>query len=438
MAPDKRKGGLGRGLAALIPNGPSTNKPRLGEDAANILMGGSGPLAATTEEPQAAKTAETESVPAPTRTQKSAKATKKTTKKAPTKAAKKAASAKNVSDQLAAAHAAVTRPSTRTAGTEQDGAPQEPREKNKQTPKAATAPSATPRTPATETAQDTKETQKKPNVPQSPEDIGASYQEIPVSQIVPNPHQPRQVFDEEALAELVHSIKEFGLMQPIVVRRAADDSGFEIIMGERRWRAASKAGLETIPAIVRETDDGAMLRDALLENIHRVQLNPLEEAAAYQQLLEEFDVTQAELAQRLGRSRPVITNMIRLLQLPVSVQRKVAAGVLSAGHARALLSLQTGADAQELLAARIVAEGLSVRATEEAVMLANRGEEQKPKKPKDKPAPPAFLTQAADRLADGLDTKVTVTMGKRKGKIVVEFGDREDFERIMSIINSQH
>ena len=438
MAPDKRKGGLGRGLAALIPNGPSTNKPRLGEDAANILMGGSGPLAAATEEPQAVETVETESVPAPTRTQKSAKATKKTTKKAPTKAAKKAASAKNVSDQLAAAHAAVTRPSTRTAGTEQDGAPQEPREKNKQTPKAATAPSATPRTPTTETAQDTKETQKKPNVPQSPEDIGASYQEIPVSQIVPNPHQPRQVFDEEALAELVHSIKEFGLMQPIVVRRAADDSGFEIIMGERRWRAASKAGLETIPAIVRETDDGAMLRDALLENIHRVQLNPLEEAAAYQQLLEEFDVTQAELAQRLGRSRPVITNMIRLLQLPVSVQRKVAAGVLSAGHARALLSLQTGADAQELLAARIVAEGLSVRATEEAVMLANRGEEQKPKKPKDKPAPPAFLTQAADRLADGLDTKVTVTMGKRKGKIVVEFGDREDFERIMSIINSQH
>ncbi|GAA1423524.1 ParB/RepB/Spo0J family partition protein [Corynebacterium durum] len=438
MAPDKRKGGLGRGLAALIPNGPSTNKPRLGEDAANILMGGSGPLAAATEEPQAVETAETESVPAPTRTQKSAKATKKTTKKAPTKAAKKAASAKNVSDQLAAAHAAVTRPSTRTAGTKLDGASQESREKDKQAPKAATAPSATPRTPATETAQDTKETQKKPNVPQSPEDIGASYQEIPVNQIVPNPHQPRQVFDEEALAELVHSIKEFGLMQPIVVRRAADDSGFEIIMGERRWRAASKAGLETIPAIVRETDDGAMLRDALLENIHRVQLNPLEEAAAYQQLLEEFDVTQAELAQRLGRSRPVITNMIRLLQLPVSVQRKVAAGVLSAGHARALLSLQTGADAQELLAARIVAEGLSVRATEEAVMLANRGEEQKPKKPKDKPAPPAFLTQAADRLADGLDTKVTVTMGKRKGKIVVEFGDREDFERIMSIINSQH
>jgi len=438
MAPDKRKGGLGRGLAALIPNGPSTNKPRLGEDAANILMGGSGPLAAATEEPQAVETAETESVPAPTRTQKSAKATKKTTKKAPTKAAKKAASAKNVSDQLAAAHAAVTRPSTRTAGTKLDGASQESRKKDKQTPKAATAPSATPRTPVTETTQDTKETQKKPNVPQSPEDIGASYQEIPVSQIVPNPHQPRQVFDEEALAELVHSIKEFGLMQPIVVRRAADDSGFEIIMGERRWRAASKAGLETIPAIVRETDDGAMLRDALLENIHRVQLNPLEEAAAYQQLLEEFDVTQAELAQRLGRSRPVITNMIRLLQLPVSVQRKVAAGVLSAGHARALLSLQTGADAQELLAARIVAEGLSVRATEEAVMLANRGEEQKPKKPKDKPAPPAFLTQAADRLADGLDTKVTVTMGKRKGKIVVEFGDREDFERIMSIINSQH
>ena len=173
----------------------------------------------------------------------------------------------------------------------------------------------------------------------------------------------------------MHSIREFGLLQPIVVRRSDPSSGarYQIVMGERRWRAAQEAGLATIPAIVRETDDDDLLRDALLENIHRVQLNPLEEAAAYQQLLDEFGVTHDELAARIGRSRPLITNMIRLLKLPIAVQRRVAAGVLSAGHARALLSLEAGAEAQEELAARIVAEGLSVRATEEAVTLANRG-----------------------------------------------------------------
>lgn len=180
-----------------------------------------------------------------------------------------------------------------------------------------------------------------------------------------------------------------------------------------------------------------MLRDALLENIHRVQLNPLEEAAAYQQLLEEFDVTQAELADRLGRSRPVITNMIRLLALPVQVQRKVAAGVLTAGHARALLGLKAGEVDQEELAQRITAEGLSVRATEEAVTLLNRGDEETARKKPAKTPPPEYLTQAADRLADGLDTKVNVSMGKRKGKIVVEFGDREDFERIMALISRE-
>lgn len=189
------------------------------------------------------------------------------------------------------------------------------------------------------------------------------------------PRQPRQVFDEEALAELVHSIREFGLLQPIVVRAVKDSASgarYQIVMGERRWRAAQEAGLATIPAIVRETGDDDLLRDALLENIHRVQLNPLEEAAAYQQLLDEFGVTHDELAARIGRSRPLITNMIRLLKLPIAVQRRVAAGVLSAGHARALLSLEAGPEAQEELATRIVAEGLSVRATEEAVTLANR------------------------------------------------------------------
>ncbi len=197
-----------------------------------------------------------------------------------------------------------------------------------------------------------------------PSPTGAVYLEIPIGRIEPNPKQPRQVFDEEALAELVHSVREFGLMQPVVVRRL-DGDRFQLVMGERRWRAVQEAGLDTIPAIVRDTEDESLLRDALLENIHRVQLNPLEEAAAYQQLLEEFEVTHEELASRLGRSRPVITNMIRLLKLPVAVQRRVAAGVLSAARA-CLLALEAGADAQEALAARIVAEGLSVRATEEA------------------------------------------------------------------------
>ena len=268
-----------------------------------------------------------------------------------------------------------------------------------------------------------------------PVPVGARYQEIPVGQIIPNPKQPRQVFDEDELAELVHSIREFGLLQPIVVRDTPE--GFELIMGERRWRASSKAGLKHIPAIVRETSDEDMLRDALLENIHRVQLNPLEEAAAYQQLLDEFGVTQEQLADRLGRSRPVITNAIRLLNLPVAVQRRVAAGVLSAGHARALLGIKLGddtTDAQGQLADRIVAEGLSVRATEEAVSLINRGGKV-PDKPKRQPTPqPEYLTQAADSLADAWDTKVSVTMGKRKGKIVVEFGDKDDFERIMGLI----
>ena len=268
-----------------------------------------------------------------------------------------------------------------------------------------------------------------------PVPVGARYQEIPIGQIIPNPKQPRQVFDEDELAELVHSIREFGLLQPIVVRDTKE--GFELIMGERRWRASSKAGLKHIPAIVRETSDEDMLRDALLENIHRVQLNPLEEAAAYQQLLDEFGVTQEQLADKLGRSRPVITNAIRLLNLPVGVQRRVAAGVLSAGHARALLGIKLGddtAEAQAQLADRIVAEGLSVRATEEAVSLINSNGKV-PDKPKRQPVPqPEYLTQAADSLADAWDTKVSVTMGKRKGKIVVEFGDKDDFERIMGLI----
>lgn len=267
--------------------------------------------------------------------------------------------------------------------------------------------------------------------------VGAVYREIEPSSIERNPRQPRQVFDEEALAELVHSIREFGLMQPIVVRGLAGQPGrYQLVMGERRWRAAQQAGLATIPAIVRETADDSMLRDALLENIHRAALNPLEEAAAYQQLLDEFEVTHEELAARIGRSRPLITNMIRLLRLPIAVQRRVAAGVLSAGHARALLSLEGGSEVQEELAARIVAEGLSVRATEEAVTLANREDASSPPAPRRRPIHMPGLQDVAERLSTAFDTRVTVSLGKRKGKIVVEFGSVDDLARIVDLMNA--
>ena len=262
---------------------------------------------------------------------------------------------------------------------------------------------------------------------------GARFTEVPVRAIQPNPRQPRQVFDDEALEELKTSIQEVGFLQPIVVREIGPDR-YELVMGERRWRAAQALGREVIPAIVRDTKDDAMLRDALLENIHRVNLNPLEEAAAYQQLLEEFGATHEELAKRIGRSRPQISNTIRLLNLPPAVQRRVAAGVLSAGHARALLSLEDP-EAQEALADRIVAEGLSVRATEEAVTLALAGgRTKKPaQKRRAKPHAPA-LTDLAERLSDRFDTRVKVDIGRNKGKIVIEFATVDDLERIVGII----
>ncbi|GAA5124065.1 ParB/RepB/Spo0J family partition protein [Pseudonocardia adelaidensis] len=263
---------------------------------------------------------------------------------------------------------------------------------------------------------------------------GAVYREIELAAVQPNAKQPRTQFDEEALAELEHSIREFGLLQPIVVREIGTGS-YELVMGERRWRAAQRAGLTTLPAIVRKTGDDAMLRDALLENIHRVQLNPLDEAAAYEQLLAEFGVTQTELADRLGRSRPVVTNTIRLLKLPVSVQRRVAAGVLSAGHARALLGVED-AGQQEDLAARIVAEGMSVRATEEAVVLLRRDSPASAAKPaRRKPMQAPGLQDLAERLSDTFDTRVKVELGQRKGRIVVEFGSVEDLERIAKLMD---
>ncbi|WBB65780.1 ParB/RepB/Spo0J family partition protein [Micromonospora sp. WMMD812] len=262
---------------------------------------------------------------------------------------------------------------------------------------------------------------------------GARFAEIPVDAIVPNPKQPRQVFDEEALEELKTSIQEVGFLQPIVVRQL-DDEKYELVMGERRWRAAQAVGKDVIPAIVRDTRDDAMLRDALLENIHRANLNPLEEAAAYQQLLEEFGATHEELARRIGRSRPQISNTIRLMNLPAQVQLRVAAGVLSAGHARALLSLDD-AESQEKLALRIVAEGLSVRATEEIVALALSDGTAKTPASKRRPKPHApGLTDLADRLSDRFDTRVKVDLLRNKGKITIEFATVDDLERIVGII----
>jgi ParB family chromosome partitioning protein len=258
---------------------------------------------------------------------------------------------------------------------------------------------------------------------------GARFAELPVESIRPNPRQPRTVFDEEALDELVGSIREVGVLQPVVVRAVGD--GYELIMGERRWRATQAAGLTTIPAIIRETDDGDLLRDALLENLHRSQLNPLEEAAAYQQLLDDFGCTHDELATRIQRSRPQISNTLRLLKLPPLVQRRVAAGVLSAGHARALLGLNDAA-AAERLAQRIVAEGLSVRMVEEIVALG--GDEAKPVR---RAAPRAgernaALDDLAARLSDRFDTRVKVSLGKTRGRLTVEFASVQDLNRILS------
>lgn len=398
-----RRGGLGRGLAALIPTAPEQS-PSVGDSAADIIFGPrkNGPVARGSEN----------------------------------RPNRDAGTTAGTANKKKSANSPVTAPSSTV-------------------PEKSHSDNNVSDVSSVEVAQNTAKNVSRETFEASQEnvsDIGATYREIAVELISPNPRQPREVFDEEPLAELAHSIREFGLMQPIVVRPiegrnrklaleaarkenpGAKQPEFEIIMGERRWRASQKAGLDVIPAIVRETSDENMLRDALLENIHRVQLNPLEEAAAYQQLLEEFGVTQAQLADKIGRSRPVITNMIRLLQLPVEVQRRVAVGVLSAGHARALLGVKTGKEDQQRLAERIVAEGLSVRATEEAVTLLNAGNLQEKKKRTPLPQPEVLNTWA-DRLADSFDTKVTAQMGKRKGKIVIEFGDLEDFDRIMALMN---
>ncbi|MET7360945.1 ParB/RepB/Spo0J family partition protein [Streptomyces sp. NPDC005562] len=263
---------------------------------------------------------------------------------------------------------------------------------------------------------------------------GAYFAELPLDSITPNPQQPRVVFDEDALAELVTSIKEVGLLQPVVVRQLGP-ARYELIMGERRWRACREAGLERIPAIVRATEDEKLLLDALLENLHRAQLNPLEEAAAYDQLLKDFNCTHDQLADRIGRSRPQVSNTLRLLKLSPAVQRRVAAGVLSAGHARALLSVEDSEE-QDRLAHRIVAEGLSVRAVEEIVTLMGSRPQSAPKAkgPRAGARVSPALTSLATRLSDRFETRVRVDLGQKKGKIVVDFASLEDLERILSTL----
>lgn len=263
--------------------------------------------------------------------------------------------------------------------------------------------------------------------------FGAHYTEIVVSAITPNPRQPRRAFDEESLDELAESIRQVGLLQPVVVR-AAGPGRYELIMGERRWRAAQLAGLTEIGAIVKQTQDDDMLRDALIENLHRQQLDPLEEAAAYQQLLDDFGATHEELARKIGRSRPHISNTLRLLNLPPAVQKRVAAGVLSAGHARALLGLDDLA-AQERLAARIVAEGLSVRNVEEIVSLGGDEAPRRRSGPAGRQLVAPGLRRLADRLSDVFETRVKVEMGRHKGKIVIEFASPDDLERIVKAIS---
>ena len=258
----------------------------------------------------------------------------------------------------------------------------------------------------------------------------AQQNEIPINQISPNPRQPRTVFDETALNELIASIKSIGILQPPVVRKVAENK-YELIMGERRFRAAKAAGLTSIPVIIRQTPDNELLREALIENIHRSNLNPLEEGAAYSQLLTDFGCTHDELALKLGRSRPLISNTIRLLNLPDSVQRKVAAGVISAGHARALLGLTDSAEIEKL-ASRIVAEGLSVRAIEE-IIATLKPSTKTTKKATVKGVSGAGLA-AAELLSDYLDTRVSVETGKGKGKIVIEFAGSEDLQRIVDLI----
>ncbi|MGV0335650.1 ParB/RepB/Spo0J family partition protein [Corynebacterium kroppenstedtii] len=449
MAEAKRKSGLGKGLASLIPTGPA--KPQIGNDAADVIFGAnrgnnSAPEPSwysLTKSPRRGQSVDRSA----DHTKSDSASSSEDTDGQTGSSAKNGKSADNKGTTSADTHHGRTKaglPKNRSSLGQRAAAERKEAARDRNRTASSTAKkgknqgaidsAATAGAAAAQAEGQSENTSQEPLI----SDETATYRELPINAIIRNEKNPRQDFDQEALRELAHSIREFGLLQPIVVRQASEPGKFELIMGERRLRAAQLADLEAIPSIVREADDDTMLRDALLENIHRVQLNPLEEGAAYQQLLEEFGVTQAQLATRLGRSRPVISNTIRLLQLPLPVQRRVAAGVLSAGHARALMGVTQGPDAQIKLAERIVAEGLSVRATEEAVTLINRGENEPKKKEPRAPRPqPEKMTHWADTFGDYLDTNVKVQMGAKKGKIVVEFAGMEDFDRIIAMLKAQ-
>lgn len=415
---EKRRG-LGRGLGALIPSSASGSASGNGAAASRPvdLFFPEGRKKVTSVEDDADRTP---SDRAPGVAEPAAAAAQTETEATPT--ARKSAAPK-------------TAPRATPKVEAKPAAAKEPSKQRTAAAKTSSPKLAEDEAPAGTSAAISEDTQQIDNGVDLVEVPGARFAEIPVGDIHPNRKQPRSVFDEDDMAELIHSVREIGVLQPIVVRTSTESGGepYELVMGERRWRAVQAAGLETIPAIVRDTTDDDLLRDALLENLHRSQLNPLEEAAAYQQLLEDFGTTHEQLADRIGRSRPQVSNTLRLLKLPPLVQRRVAASVLSAGHARALLALPDAA-AMERLAQKIVAEGMSVRATEEAVTLY-----QDPAKPAKNniPRPGARherLDYLASSLSDRLDTNVKISLGVRKGRVSIEFASVEDLNRIMEVL----
>lgn len=389
----ERKRGLGRGLGALIPDVVTEDRP------VDVFFG-------QQAEADSEVSRETPRSKDPAEGMRKARAAKRTNMK-PTKKTSSSPAAKKsgaAGEKTAEESGSKTAPRSRARGASQKSVPES----------------------TTSVHHDVSRETDLQDVP------GTAFGLIPLEQISPNPRQPRQVFDEDALDELVHSIREVGVLQPVVVRLVDEKKpAYELIMGERRFRASELAGVSTIPAIIRAVEDTDLLRDALLENLHRSDLNPLEEAAAYEQLLNDFQCTQEELSERIGRSRPQISNTLRLLRLPPLVQRRVAAGVISQGHARAILGVEDPAN-MEVLAQRIVAEGLSVRATEEAVVLLNRGEKSRVSRETKQLTPE--LAQIADRVGDKLDTRVSIVMGKRKGKISVEFANQDDLKRILTAL----
>lgn len=443
----ERRRALGRGLGALIPSGAGENQSQRPVDVFFRDRTGAASTAPTSQAPPA-ESASTETKTDAAASDTPAEGSQEASSNAATARAGQA-SADSPDDAtsaeetpLSASEALLhelesadqsesTRQAKARTGTKKSGSPQARTKRP-----AGGSKSAARSTTASSTAK-----KQQPSPEPATEDLqpvpGATFAEVPIESLSPNASQPRQVFDDDELNELASSIREVGVLQPVVVRPSGTDADeqptYELIMGERRWRAARIAALETIPAIIRQTAHEDMLRDALLENLHRVQLNPLEEAAAYQQLLEDFGCTHDELALRIARSRPQISNTLRLLRLPPLVQRRVAAGILSAGHARALLGLSDGA-AMERLAQRIVAEGLSVRATEEIIALGDEPMQPEMRRRAREGGHSVALNDLAGRLSDNLDTKVKVKLGQRKGHVSIEFASMGDLNRILGVL----